>query len=168
MTRQSDAIGDAIEKLLARVAKELTLEVAKELRRAPHEGGTPVDTGHARANWIPSVGVPHTGEVQGSAAYTAGSQQVMRFTLDAGALYVSNSVPYIRKLNEGHSKQAPRLFIEMAIDRALSTVNRRYAGRMSIDRASLLGQTAGGQELLGAELAENLAGAYSPFGGDDD
>jgi hypothetical protein len=164
--RQSEAIGRALRAELGKLCKMLALEIDKELRKS-----TPVDTGHARANWVPSVGSPHVGEVEqmrvarnvGSTAHANGVAQVLRFKLGDGDLYISNAVPYVPVLNLGWSDQAPRLWIEMAIDRAIATVSARYAGRAVVDRASFLGQTAGGRELLGGELAGNLADAYSPF-----
>jgi hypothetical protein len=163
MGAQSRAIGDAIRRTIEQVVKALVLEIDRELRRS-----TPIDTGHAKANWVPSLGEPFTGEASrsgsGSQEHAAGVAQVLRFKLGDGWLYVSNNVPYIHALNYGHSKQAPRLFVEAAVDRALATIQARYAGRISIDRASFIGSTAGGVEMLGGELAENMASAYSPFG----
>jgi hypothetical protein len=73
-----------------------------------------------------------------------------------------NNVPYIQQLNYGHSKQAPALFVEAAIDRALAAVEERMgAGAVGFTRGEFQGE-------VGAAGAENLAGAYSPFGGDDD
>lgn len=51
---------------------------------------TPVDTGNARNGW--------------------------QLTLGADPA-IENQVPYIGKLNDGHSKQAPALFIEAEINR---------------------------------------------------
>ncbi len=155
MGTQAQAIGEQLRKQLELAAKALTLEIDKELRKS-----TPVDTGHARANWVPSIGTPHTGEVAGQAAQDAGVAQVLRFKLGDGFLYVSNGVPYITALNYGHSKQAPRLFVEAAVDRALATIQARYAGRIVIDRASFLGSTPSGVEYLGYEALR----AHSPFG----
>ncbi len=163
MGAQSRALGDAMRKIVEQACKALVLEINRELRRKG--SGTPVDTGHARANWVPSIGAPHAGVVQGNAAGQAGSAAVLTFKLGTGSLYISNNVPYIQALNYGHSKQAPRLFVEACVDRALTKVQAKYAG-VNIDRTTLLGSTAGGVEYLGAEGAENLAGAYSPFGDD--
>ena len=176
MGRQSQAIGAAMRREVEQACKALVLEINRELRKSG--SGTPVDTGHARANWVPSIGVPFEGEVgarpaggrdsggrfAGNSENAAGVAAVMRFKLGDGVLYLSNNVPYINRLNYGHSKQAPRLFIEACVDRALATIQARYDGRVGFDRASVLGSTAGGQEYLGAESAGNLADAYSPFG----
>jgi hypothetical protein len=159
MGKQAAAIGARLHREIETACKSLTLEIDKELRRKGV--GTPVDTGHARANWVPSVGSPALDEVAGtsSSAHDAGVAAVLQFKLDAGALFVSNAVPYIRRLNEGHSKQAPALFVEAAVDRALTTIQGRYA--KSIDVSDMASQV---RSQLGAAGAENMASAYSPFG----
>lgn len=157
MGKQAQAIGEQLRNELANACKALTLEIDKELRRKGI--GTPVDTGHARANWVPSVNTPRIEEQPGtsSAAHDQGVAAVLSFKLGDGVLYVSNGVPYIRRLNEGHSKQAPALFIEAAVDRALATVQRRYAGK--IDISGLASQI---RSQLGAPGAVNLAQAFNP------
>jgi hypothetical protein len=155
MGAQAARIGEALRKEIEGVCKMLTLEIARELKRA-----TPVDTGHARRNWIPSVGEPNAIEAQDDAAYKAGVAQVVAYTLSQGALWVANVVPYIKYLNYGSSTKAPAGFIEMSIDLALQTVERKYTGK-AIDVSAI---RANVQSSLGGDAAENLAGAYSPFG----
>jgi hypothetical protein len=168
----SARIGDSLRKKIASAAKALVLEIDKNLRKV-----TPVDTGHARANWVPSVGTPHETEVEstskvGSAEHSAGVTKVLAYKLEQGALYVSNNVPYIRTLNYGHSKQAPAAFIEFAVDQALRTVKADLAQYLntegllaanSMSAFATLDKVGG----FGAQGAENVASAYSPFGGDD-
>jgi hypothetical protein len=131
----------------------LALEIDKELRKA-----TPVDTGHARRNWVPSVGEPHEGVVTSEAAHAAGVAAVVAYELASGSLWVSNSVPYIRRLNYGHSQQAPAGFVERAIALALRAVETRTKDKgISAMREQY-------ESELGGAAAENLASAYSPFG----
>ncbi len=96
---------------------------------------TPVDTGWARANWIPSIGAPPTspagetgsGEPDVGAAGAAQQQGVAQiavgYTLEQGNVSITNNVPYIRRLNEGSSSQAPAMFVQSAIARALNNAN---------------------------------------------
>lgn len=157
MPDRASEIGDRIRREIANAAKALTLEIDKELRRT-----TPVDTGHARRNWVPSVTEPFAGVATSEDAHTAGVTEVIGYTLEAGPLWVANNVPYIRRLNYGHSKQAPAGFIERAVDIALQRVQQRYRGRVDLtDMRSRV------QSEIGARAAENLASAYSPFGGDE-
>lgn len=150
MGAQARAIGERLRKHVETIFKALCLEIDRELRKA-----TPVDTGFARANWVPSVGAPHTGEVAkvggGSAEHAAGVGQVMRFKLEDGALWVANGVSYVPILNYGTSDQAGAMWIEAAVDRAVATIQQRYNVRIDIDRPT---------------GAEGLAGAYNPFAED--
>lgn len=88
---------------------------------------TPVATGRARANWFLDVGAPvvrivepNQGQTEQAAAATAAT-----YRLSAGAIYVSNNVPYIRRLNDGHSQQAPAGFVEDSISIARTRAKRR-------------------------------------------
>lgn len=155
---QVEAVMASLRKEAATAAKALILELDKELRRA-----TPVDTGHARANWVPSVGEPFGDEAEGtsSAPHDTGISAVLSFRIGDGDLWISNNVPYIVMLNLGHSDQAPVGFVEAAIDRALATVQARYDG-LQIEIKTTGGGTF--SDRAGGSAAENLASAYSPFG----
>ena len=111
--------------------KALVLAVDANLRAAPSEGGTPVDTGHARANNVPGVGPPLGIEVYGDSAHAAGVVAVMSSELEDD-LYEANAVPYFARLNLGSSTQAPAGFVEAAVDRAVAEVQRQY-DRLQID-----------------------------------
>jgi len=95
---------------------------------------TPVDTGRARANWRPSIGAPITDTLPEPPNKQAG----LRSALDAGervarqykggvnspTVHITNSLPYIKSLNDGSSKQAPRNFVNTAILLAVSVIRR--------------------------------------------
>lgn len=105
----------AVEKACVRIAVNVHAELVER---------TPVDTGWARANWVPSLSVPWSSTVGSPDAFstsTAESQlvAVLAFTFASGAIFVSNNVPYIRRLDAGHSTQAPAGFVRMGIDAAL-------------------------------------------------
>ena len=72
---------------------------------------TPVDTGRARANWVFGYGAPNTqtGEqVDKGGATTIGNIQAEVQSVKSGSVcYVTNSLPYIDRLEHGWSKQAP-------------------------------------------------------------
>lgn len=165
MGKQADAIGNALSAQVAKATKTLILEIDANLRAAPSAGGTPVDTGHARSNWIPSIGAPATDVVTSEDAgpHDAGVAAVLAFKLGQGALYESNNAPYITALDLGHSHQAPAGFVESAVDRASATVQQRYDS-LQIDVTT---QGAGTfADAAGGAAAANLGAAYSPFGGD--
>lgn len=155
MGAAADRLGKRLESIVERAAKVLILEINKELRRKGI--GTPVDTGHARASWIPAVGAPNLVEPVGndSSIASQGTAQVMAYKLAQGTLYLSNVAPYIRRLNEGHSQQAPAMFVELAIARAMRTVKSRTGVDFGLEQ--LVSES-------GASAAANLAEAFSPFG----
>ena len=113
-----------------RIVTKLTLDVVANLVRAPAEGGTPVDTGWARANWIPRIGAPFSGtdgtRAQAEAGSVSRAQQeagiaaMLRYKITpTGKVFITNNVPYIGKLNDGWSKQAPKGFVQAAIKQAV-------------------------------------------------
>lgn len=164
MGKQAAAIGRQLLKTIGSAAKMLTLEIDRNCRHA-----TPVDTGHARANWVPSVGQPFTGEAVrtnvggniGSSAHAAGVAEVLAYVLDQGPLWVANPVDYVVFLNYGSSEQRAAGWIELAVDEALQTVQTKFDGKIDI-----AGFRSAFQSSVGARGAENLASAYSPFGDD--
>lgn len=162
MGRVADAIRDDLRNHTQNALKALILEIDKNLRRRPSSGGTPVDTGHARANWVPSVGAPFAAEVEDNSAHDAGLAAVLAYKLEDGAAWLSNNVLYILALNDGHSAQRPAGFVEACIDEAVQTIHERFAGKAVTISPSEYRSSVGGN------IANNLASAYSPFGGDDD
>jgi hypothetical protein len=148
-----------------RATKAVALGIDANLRRSPSRGGTPVDTGHARASWVPSVGAPASIEPAGSsnAEHDAGVQAVLRFKLGDGAIYVATNAGYVRRLNLGSSDQAPAGWIEGSIDKAKADVASGHGVELDIRTtgAGTFSDEAGGYG------ADNMASAYSPFGGDE-
>lgn len=70
---------------------------------------TPVDTGAARGNWQASVGQPKTSILDRTGEAAAIADVNANVPDDAGdVVYIANNLPYIRKLEYGHSQQAPR------------------------------------------------------------
>ncbi len=85
--------------------------------------GTPVDTGHARANWQVGINEEPTDElaetdVSGQATISKGNA-TLAGQKPGQTIHIANNVPYIKRLNEGWSAQAPSGYIEKAINTAL-------------------------------------------------
>lgn len=157
MGTQADRIAARLTSHVEKSAKALVLAITANLIKA-----TPVDTGWARANWVPSIGEPVVAavgarEAVSSAEQQAGQAQVLSYKLAGGVLYVSNNVPYIRFLNYGSSSQQPAGFVEVAIARALQQVREKFGVDFGVDAFT-------GEQ--GAAAAGGLAEAYSPFGGE--
>lgn len=88
--------------------------------------GTPVDTGRARANWIASINIPSdatTDSTDANGAIVQAAGEIGRYDGEKHeSINISNNLPYIRKLNEGSSAQAPAQFVEEATKRAVKSV----------------------------------------------
>ena len=56
--QQVRVVLSGLEQFTESFIKKIALDVVANLSRAANEGGTPVDTGWARANWLPSVAQP--------------------------------------------------------------------------------------------------------------
>jgi hypothetical protein len=126
-TRQIEVVLSAVEEVTENLIKRLTLDIVAELVKAPSEGGTPIDTGWASANWFPGLSIsrrdgnvldPDSGDVaEAQGAQQAGIVKVLAYKLGR-PVYITNNVPYITRLNDGHSQQAPKGFVQAAITRA--------------------------------------------------
>lgn len=83
---------------------------------------TPVDTGRARGNWQveldrPAVGTTSNLSPSGREAIDQGKATISKYVggKAQASIHITNNLPYIGKLNEGHSAQAPAGFVEKAI-----------------------------------------------------
>lgn len=124
---------------VARAVRTVALAVDREVVTS-----TPVDTGRARSNWIVSINTPFRADIepysphpkasQGSGAGTAeGANAQAALNQGAGVIarvqqghtvYVQNNVPYIEKLNNGSSLQAPKNFVGRAVMIGVATLRR--------------------------------------------
>lgn len=130
---QVKAIMLELEGFTDRVVRALALEVIADVVE-----DTPIDTGWARANWVPFIGpvtaapsVP-TREAKvlavpgAKAAQASAIDRVLQsYTAKQGPVTVANSVDYIFRLNEGSSSQAPSGFVQAAFERAIRRVQAR-------------------------------------------
>ncbi|WP_236225551.1 hypothetical protein [Pseudomonas pseudonitroreducens] len=91
---------------------------------------TPVDTGRARGNWVTTTDKPAQGEINredksGSAVI---SEIVTKTPEGAGQeTFMSNSLPYIDKLEYGSSKQAPNGMVRRNLARVQRIVDAAVA-----------------------------------------
>lgn len=102
-----------IQKLVRKVA--LSVDTAVVL-------STPVDTGRARANWQVGLGSVPGGTVdtpgsaeQGASSALTNAQNVIATYKGTGTIHIINNLHYIEALNNGHSRQAPAGFVEIAV-----------------------------------------------------
>lgn len=89
---------------------------------------TPVDTGNARWNWWCSIGtIDYNYEYHPYLTIDWGRANRVFIQIKAGdTLYLANSTPYIKRLNEGWSKQKPARFVEMTVEGVENDV-KKYA-----------------------------------------
>lgn len=82
---------------------------------------TPVDTGRARANWQATLSAPASGVVDsvdktGETALAAvRSESEKTWSDDDRSFFLTNNLPYIEALENGHSQQAPAGMVAITI-----------------------------------------------------
>lgn len=131
MGKETTRVMNALEDFVEKVMKELGTGLHTNLRE-----DTPRDTGYAENNWVANTGTAFKGtagtreEAEAGkldfAPRIAGLAKIMAykisFKVGRGEIHLTNNVDYIIDLNTGTSKQAPALFVEMAIDRTIRQV----------------------------------------------
>ena len=91
---QIKRIMDELDRFTENDVIEISQVVFDELRE-----GTPVETGHLKSNWIPSIGsfsaVP-TGSPDNptDSAQSAGETRLLSYRLEQGRVYITNAVEY--------------------------------------------------------------------------
>lgn len=134
---------DDFAKRISRLAVQVEGNVEAAVKDCAHAvarsvvEATPVDTGKARSNWLAGLDQPVEGAVEAhvagakgstadanaEAAIGAAAEVIDAFDIEKNAeIHLANNLPYIRSLNDGHSKQAPANFVETAVLEGLATV----------------------------------------------
>lgn len=101
----------SIEVDLLTARRKITLDLLAKMTMR-----TPVDTGRARMSWVVSDDEPSSyvaAEGQGDA--TSGGKIEAAFTKPFGRSVITNNLPYIRRLEFGHSGQAPQGMVRVSI-----------------------------------------------------
>lgn len=134
MNRTADLLPRAVNAIVKAAGRAIAYTVIDN---------TPVDTGEARSNWLLSLGQPMRGTIApyqpypkgskgggsgiGESANAAGAKaranQVINARQPGQTLFIQNNVPYIGELNDGHSRQAPRLFVDVAVLTGIRSLN---------------------------------------------
>lgn len=94
---------DEFRTIIAKTALDADMRIVQR---------TPVLTGRARGNWITSIGGRVTGTMErfGAQASIDEAQQVAASYLtreDWPSIFIQNNLPYIDRLEDGYSGQAP-------------------------------------------------------------
>jgi hypothetical protein len=128
---------------VAKFAKKLELDIGVVLKKVGVEvyddltRMTPVDTGRARASWNMqknriNTSVRRAGRYTSSggsrrtsnAGRTPGASIVPRRMKPTDTIFISNNLPYIKYLERGSSKQAPRGMMKVVRRRWRGYINR--------------------------------------------
>ncbi len=130
--KRMNRIAMQVEGNVERAVKDCAGAVARSVI-----SNTPVDTGRARSNWTAQMDaafegffparVPgekgSTGEANAVAAIETAEQVIETFDIEKnGSIHITNNLPYIGPLNDGHSKQAPSDFVRIAVMDGLASV----------------------------------------------
>jgi len=128
--------------VLPRFAKQIDVDIVLGIKKVAIDletnliAQTPKDTGRAAASWVVGVNkspaprdLPEgrgrgslNAEVQG--AVNAARVEINRPLGPGGYIEIANHVSYIRQLNRGSSRQAPRGFVQAAIRQETLGVDR--------------------------------------------
>lgn len=110
---------DEVDAIASENVQNAALEVQEMLRSNPPIG-TPIDTGWASSNWTLSLDKPAydvVGSKEAVQSEAEGIDAALQFDIRQNtAIYCTNNVPYIARLNDGWSKQSPRGFVDAVID----------------------------------------------------
>lgn len=118
-------------------AAELQKSIGRSVLRQV-AADTPVDTGRAISNWQVGSGNPElsfldeayipgeSGSTEGQnieAAVEIGTAKINKH--QSGDLFISNNAHYIGDLNDGFSKQAPKHFVQLAVQAGTITAIKK-------------------------------------------
>lgn len=122
MSKESERVILELEKFTEDVIKDISINAVAELVE-----DTPIDTSWASSNWIPNIGSPKavpigSPENPNKFEQERGIADILAFYKLPANVFISNNVPYIMKLNEGSSTQAPAGFVQNAIAKAVRGV----------------------------------------------
>lgn len=80
---------------------------------------TPIDTGRAKGNWLPAYGSADTDTSESRTASEAIAALSVKFTVaEVGrnsSIFITNSLPYVNRLEYGYSKQAPNGMVRLSV-----------------------------------------------------
>lgn len=129
LQKAGQTITDNADRLVRRCA--LAVDAAVVL-------ATPVDTGRARSNWQVEIGQAADGVIgdpndkhakfdqSGREALEAGKSVIAKYA-GGSSLNITNNLPYIERLNDGWSKQAPAGFVEQAMQVGIDAITAESA-----------------------------------------
>lgn len=129
-SRRIKIIAQGVETNTDRLVRKVALVADQAI-----VSGTPVDTGRARSNWVAQIGSAASGDIEpyapGEAGETGAANAQAAMDQAAGVIagyksgqeiHITNNLPYIGRLNDGYSAQAPAGFVEDGVAAAARAV----------------------------------------------
>lgn len=123
LVKLADDTANKVKKIKSEAVPKIALEVLKNL-----EIETPVDTSKALSNWQITLGSQSWALLPAHFAGGKGStrKQSIQETISQAIItlnnrteeqdvYITNNLPYIKRLNNGYSSQAPKGFVEACV-----------------------------------------------------
>lgn len=118
MTDRANAMPTESSEVAVKVARAIVRDLVTV---------TPVDSSKALSNWQVALGSKAGGRLEpyfygdrgstqetSAAAALAAAELVFKQKKPGQSIIITNNLPYIRRLNDGYSKQAPAGFVERA------------------------------------------------------
>lgn len=110
-------LGQTIETNASKLKRKVAVQVDGAVVLA-----TPVDTGRARANWqvelnnVPDGTLPEPNSAaEGTRAALDNAKSTIARAQPGDTIVIVNNLPYIQRLNDGWSAQAPANYVEKAV-----------------------------------------------------
>jgi len=125
-----DKAKEDIDNLISKRVRTLVFDIYAGLIHYPQgEDGTPRDTARAVASWFVSENSPSDRmQPEDLEIYSLDESQSsvnsINFNPPYKTYYITNNVPYIVRLNEGHSQQAARHWVDRIFQAAVSKHER--------------------------------------------
>lgn len=137
------ATPEQFSKRIAQLGAHVAAEADRTVRAAALAAdqavvlATPVDKGRARSNWLVELDAParttidpyvpgesgNTAGPNAAAALAQGGAVIAGYHGDRNtSINISNNLPYIGRLNDGYSRQAPAGFVQKAVQAAVKQV----------------------------------------------
>jgi hypothetical protein len=118
----ADKIARILEKRTTDLMRMATFEFNRQVAIS-----TPRKTGRAGNAWMPTVNAP-SDEVLPEGNYPIPvPRDIPPVKSVSDVIYITNNTPYIGKLNDGYSKQAPARFVELAAAKVQVAVSKIWA-----------------------------------------
>lgn len=119
-------LNQVVQRTALSIDRDLVLETPvgnPDLWQNPEAAPEGYTGGRARANWLASINTSETTERDRTERDESDSVQSQLSFYGAGdTIYITNNLPYVKRLNEGWSTQAPSGFIDNIVRRNIEKV----------------------------------------------